>query len=141
MIIKVRSIASLLRSKTVLKAYAIDNTKGLEANDVIKALLLDYRFWNNLEDVKKVLQSIHEQQKMSESNRAHLGYVVSRWKRIELHLRGSLSRINYSYADKIRAIFISDVNAKGYSTHLWNDRFNKQVTDIHLAAYYLDPAN
>jgi hypothetical protein len=140
-ILQVGSINSLIRSKIALKAYAIDNTKGLDASEFIKTQLLDHRFWNNLEDVKEVLQLIHEQQKMSESNRAHLGYVVTRWKKIADHLRQLIARTNYPHADRIRTIFTPRPNAKGDLIHLWNDRFNKQVTDIHFAAYHLDPAN
>ncbi len=76
--LQIDSIVSLFCSKNILKIYTINNIKDLKTSESIKALLLNYRFWNDLENVKKILQLIYEQQKISESNRVYLDYVITR---------------------------------------------------------------
>jgi len=76
--LQIDSIVFFFRSKNVLKIYTIDDIKDLKTSKSIKILLLNYRFWNDLENVKKILQLIYKQQKILESNRVYLDYIITR---------------------------------------------------------------
>ena len=54
-----------------------EDERGLNQQAVINAVMT-HQFWNDLSDVLLVMEVIHEQQKMSESGKAHLGYVIKR---------------------------------------------------------------
>lgn len=88
-----RLIHSLLRSKDALRRYGtrddLDHEKSEEGkgNHVrMMETIIDPNFWHDLEDMIEILKPLHDCQVMSESGDAHLGYVVKRWKTIEIHL-------------------------------------------------------
>jgi hypothetical protein len=77
----------LLNTRQALRAYAALKFSGEGKDKWIVSALLDDGLWNQLELLLKLLNPIHEEQKISESNGAHLGLVRARWDHIraELH--------------------------------------------------------
>lgn len=120
-------INSLLNSKEVLQQYALNGRAALQSRE---QLLLDCGFWNELEDLKLILEPINTAQKKSKTDAAHLGYVNERWLSfwddfIKLVETGRFPQI----------LPMLDIN--GY----WQEVFNQQTTNIHWVAYFLDPQN
>ena len=80
---------SVICSKKALRRYSLDpqakfnskhNKKGDDnVHEKVLNILCDHQFWNDLEDVEQILQPIHEAQKMSESDDAHIGHVIKHW--------------------------------------------------------------
>lgn len=88
------------------------------------------------------MEVIHEKQKMSESGKAYLGYVIIRWKIIETYLRSFRTQAGFPAAEAIADIFLN------VATHtstgcpcpaVFQSRFEKQILDIHWVAYHLAP--
>lgn len=141
-------IKSLLRSQMALRLWSVHDQvadgvdeRGLNQQAVINAVMT-HQSWNDLSDVLLVMEVIHEQQKMSESGKAHLGYVIKRWKTIETHLRSFRTRAGFSAIEAVGNIFLDG------ATHtktgrprpaVFQSRFEKQILDIHWVAYHLDP--
>ena len=75
-----RLINSLLRSKAALRRYTLDKRIDNETANAknINKLLENPLFWTQLKNLKKIFNVPHEQQVMSKSNHAHLGYVLQR---------------------------------------------------------------
>ena len=77
---QVGHIKSLLRSQMSLRLWSVhdqtipdaDEERRLHQQRVIDAVMT-HQFWNELSDVLLVMELIHEQQKMSESGKAHIG--------------------------------------------------------------------
>lgn len=69
-----------------------------------------------------------------------MGYVIARWHMIEHHLRPLQNRATFGPSRKHDALFSNHINRpSNLCRSLWETRFNKQVMDIHWAAYHLDP--
>lgn len=102
---------------------------------------MDREFWLDLEDLMEVIKPLHQNQLMSESGRAHLGYVLSRWKQIYQHLYGLSNRPGFKPAPYLLRLFTDRPMATSIQPSLWKARFERQITDIHRIAYHLDPAN
>ena len=81
-----------------------------------------------LSELAEILKPIHEAQKMSESNSATLGKVIPRWLGLKEDLKG-LSKL-YPYLDPILT-----------SEGTFDKRFGVQTSDIHWAAFLLDPTS
>lgn len=103
---------------------------------------MTHQFWNDLSDILLVMEVIHEKQKMSESGKAYLGYVIKRWKIIETYLRSFRTQAGFPAAEAIADIFLN------VATHastgcpcpaVFQSRFEKQILDIHWVAYHLAP--
>ena len=85
-------------------------------------------FWAELEQLRELLQPLHEALKMSESNKTHLGTVVERWKGMYAHLM----RMQRDFP------VLSDfVQQDG----IFSSRYQRQIIPIHIVAYYLTPTN
>ncbi len=54
----------------------------------------------------EILKPLHDCQVMSESGDSHLGYVVQRWKTIELHLRALHHRAGFDRSQEVGNIFL-----------------------------------
>ena len=93
-------------------------------------MLVDRAFWNDLEDVEMILRPLNEAQRESESDGAHIGFVISRW----MKMKDTLERL-YK-AGKFRQL----ASIIGPAGELFQ-RFERQTSDIHWAAYCLDPTN
>jgi uncharacterized membrane protein len=81
---------------------------------------------------------------MSESNKSNISYVYLRWLQVELHLENIANSSNVfaidicEYLDKVDTEMKSnrEVEKKGFT---WQR--NRQLTSIHIAAYFLYPEN
>ena len=103
---------------------------------------LDHIFWSSLEDLDLVLGIIHEEQIQSECGKSHLGLVITIWKKIKTHLWDLSRRSNFAPASKLDTLFTSrQTRRRNPLKSIWNTRFEKQVLDLHWAAYHLDPNN
>ena len=83
--IQINFFNSLYRSKEVLIYYFCDQhvifNFNINKKQKQKILLLDlqvHNFWNDIDDAKKILNLIFEQQKMLKFNKTHLRYVIQR---------------------------------------------------------------
>ena len=145
-----RLLNSLLRSKQALRAWAIHPGIDCEPNEerkqgqtaVIESIN-KHAFWADLEDLREIIAPIYNEQVMSEDNRAHLGYVLQRWKRIKNHLQTLQHRTGFTRSDEIAEIFADRYDSRTGNPvpSVWDTQFKKQVLDIHLVAFHLDPAN
>ena len=123
-------IKSLIRSKDALKAYAVDSRSSLTKDKRdLGALLLDRKFWAEVEELEEVLRPVHEAQLSSEDDTAHLGHVTKRW----LGMKEALTTLHQGGASGLYDIFRPE--------GIWAEVYKKQTTDIHWVAYYLDPAS
>lgn len=83
-------------------------------------------------------------QKKSEDNKANIGYVYQRWNEIEAHLRSYSARDTQFATDVKQYLDIKpspNVKLTGIDKKNWTRRRNKQVTAVHLLAFYLHPKN
>ena len=138
-----RLLHSLTRSRRALQLYATDiNTDRIAVSGIID-IIQDAQFWDDLEHLKTIFEPIHKAQIQSESLQSHLGHVYTRWGAIKAHLRGLANNTAFPLHSQVALIFarrpLRNGNLVGKS--IWDTQYNKQILPIHLAAYYLDPAN
>ena len=62
---------------------------------------IDRTFWNELEDVEMILRPLNEAQHQSESDGAHIGYVISRWMKINDELERLYDTGKFSQVDSV----------------------------------------
>ena len=75
--------------------------------------------------MRDLIAPIHEMQKMSESEKSHVGCVYPRWLAIKNHLQNLIPL---------------QPSAQPLLMH-FESRLHTQTKPIHLVAYYLDPIN
>ena len=75
---------------------------------------------------------MHELQRTSEDNKATLSYVFERWQKISSYLYTFANSCS-SFADDINRFIIHKEKMP------WKARFDRQITPLHVAAYYLQP--
>ena len=129
---------SLKRSKDALKAYAIDTRSSLtfsktpnsQSKTSVKEWLLSHAFWNNIDDMLEVLTPLHEAQKTSEADNAHLGHVSDRWLTMKVVLQELYDRNPLPGLHDV-------IKPDG----IWAELYHQQTTDIHWVAHALDPAH
>jgi hypothetical protein len=78
-----RQVESILDNQVALQGYAVLP----HATDSWKPTLQSPLFWQDLRGLYNIIQSFHEQQKISESNNAGLRYVYPRWLKLNDHLQ------------------------------------------------------
>lgn len=123
-----RLFQSLLRNKEALQQFTyIHNDVVLSQN--AEQLINSTIFWAEIESMVELLEPIDTLLRMSESNDAHLGMVVSRWKSI----LGHLSQVKNNFFGL--QDFLSPIEGA------FRDRYQRQVLSIHIAAFYLSPIN
>jgi hypothetical protein len=155
---QVNLLNSVLNNKRVLKIFAEDFLRTTVENQTYKVwrdmcqdiFLNNEGFWNPLEDLLALLQPIHEKQKMSESGRASISYVFDRWLGITSHLI-DVTKSHNRFAESIRKFRCDTAIQKGRNgspDHPRQDgksleqlRLDRQLTDLHVAAYFLVPEN
>ena len=89
-------------------------------------MLVDRVFWNDLEDVEMMLRPLNEAQRQSKSDGAHIGFLISRW----MKMKDELERL---YETGKFPQLASIIGPEG--------ELSRQTSDIHWAAYCLDPTN
>jgi hypothetical protein len=124
-------VLSVLRCKGALFSWLGDKRaamgkKGSKVNSLEK-IILDHSFWTNLSSLEQILRPIHEAQKMSESNKSTLSKVVPRWMKLEAELQ----QLGKQYP-----LLVGGVTQAG---GVFRERSKKQITDVHYAAWLLDP--
>jgi hypothetical protein len=133
---QVRQIQSINKSSEALKAYAERPDDDKSKPITIKPLLYKTSdFWQQSRALEVVLEPIHTQQKMSESNRSTLGKVYTRWITLNGHFQEFRKASSGTWWQEINN-YCTRVGRGG-----WNDRCKQQVLPIHLAAYILLPVN
>jgi hypothetical protein len=128
---QVDQLDSIIRAEAPLRLFSIT----ANAADTINPLLQDNMFWDRTIAAKKILGPIHEQQKMSESNRATLAKVYPCWMTINSHLMAMSSPGACLFSQDI-AEYLARVGKGG-----WNYRMSKQLLPVHTAAYILTPVH
>jgi hypothetical protein len=124
-------VLSVLKNKEALFLWIADSRArvGKKKNITqLRSIIVDSEFWSKLGEVAEIIKPIHEAQKMSESNSATLAHVIPRWLRLESKLV-ALSEL-YPYLKPILA-----------PGGIFNTRLNMQTSEIHWAAFVLDPTS
>lgn len=107
-------IRSFCRSKQPLKLWASDDQLEAGTNSdkkkQLKAVVsivqhINRIFWSGLEELEEIFSIIHNQQILSEANKANFGQVVLQWLKIETHLQSLQQQIGFGGISKINAIF------------------------------------
>lgn len=119
-------VESVINNKAALREYL---NHFDEVPVEIRESIRSNEFWIRLDMLKEVLEPIDDAIKMSESDKSHLGYVISRWASIRTHLV------------RMQTDFPSLEEFLTPDTGSFALRFKRQVNDIHLVATYLTPAN
>ncbi|RKF81884.1 hypothetical protein GcM3_030035, partial [Golovinomyces cichoracearum] len=125
-------IKSINRSYESLKIYAGKPDDINEPIVDLKASHLHYNcdFWQHNKELERLLEPLHNLQKMCESNKARLNKVYTHWATVEAHLRewSSWSEDTPSYYHRI-------------GKNGWQALKAQQVLPIHYVAYELNPQN
>jgi hypothetical protein len=132
------SVWSLLRSREALFSYAIDTraqvaAKTEKAEDssslAVMQLLRDASFWAKVSKLERILRPIHEVQKESEGERQLLGQVYSWWHKFVMKW------------DEISNGMPEDKPLIERPKKILTERLNKQVGDLEMLAWALNPVN
>ncbi|RKF55284.1 hypothetical protein GcC1_204035 [Golovinomyces cichoracearum] len=129
---RIAQIDFICNSENALKSYIAypDATSS-----TIKSLLSTPQFWQKLSGLWLFFKPIHTHQKMSESNGATINKVYPRWIDINRHM-------NEFQLEESGSPWWQEINSYCTSTQgVWNQRMEKQLLSIHLAAYILTPEN
>ena len=103
-----------------LKRFARDTQNECENAEILEALT-DILYWNDVDELLDILFSITEEQIMSESSKGNLSQVYERWGKIRDHL---------ALQEQVTSLL-----------NEYDDRVEKQTSDMHLLAFHLNPAN
>lgn len=124
-----RLVQSIINSRDAIRRYAL-TWPDAETELPYKASVCieDPTFWTGVEQLRELLKPLDEAVKMSESGKSHLGTVIQRWETVIRHLN-SQSR----FYPQLQTFMEPN---KGFA-----QRYARQVLPIHIAAYYLIPAN
>ena len=106
--------------------YAFEHVGQKDMGKDIIDNLVSPSFWINVELFRELLEPIDEAIKMSESDKGHLGLVLSRWASIHSHLTRSATTFPSLH---------EFLQANGP----FAARFKRQVRPIHVVSTYLDP--
>lgn len=124
---QVNMIDSVSSNRQALQDLCQDTNCDMSAT--LKTLLWDPTFWKDILLINNILKPIHDIQYTSEKDGYHLHNVIRGWKQIRTHLL-----IWGTDTDQ-------DVEIQLLDERCFIPRYKKQVTDIHVAAYLLHPAN
>lgn len=119
-----RVLMSLSNNMRALQYYTTDAEIKMDRSIITD--LQDNTFWNNLGDLLRIIQPLHEAQKELEASGSHIGLVAARWIRIQEGLR-ALRLVNFK--DDLQLFVDYDLPA----------RMSIQLTPLHWAAFYLIP--
>ena len=133
---QLRALQSVLANHEAFLRYSsradvISDDRKKEKAKVTEMLAVVHnaQFWSNLALVCTILEPLHEAQKMSEANKAHLGYVYPRW----IEIRKSWETLERSGREQYRR-----VDWPGIYRH-YEERLARQVTVENYTAWALDP--
>ena len=122
-----RLVDSVLNSKDALRrygiAYSLDEL-SFNAGEHIQSSV----FWQQLEQLREILQPLDEAVRMSESNLAGLRTVIPRWEIIHQHL-------------SVHARDFPELQTFLEPNEGFKKRYNRQIIPLHVVAFYLLPKN
>ncbi|KAJ5103082.1 hypothetical protein N7532_003611 [Penicillium argentinense] len=124
-----RMLMSVKRSEQALRAYFTTHTDLGEAGRELATVANYHKFWGQLNELLVLIEPLDEAIRMSESGGANLMKVVCRWMSLRAHIQQCQEG---SSLGKDLAEFIP---------HDLTPRIDRQLTDLHWAAFYLDPKN
>jgi hypothetical protein len=122
-------VKRLQETKQALRNYAAQEFTGDGKDKWIIPMLLDDKLWDRFGLILQLLAPIHEAQKMSESTKAHLGRVKSRWDHIRAELVQLERQQQFDFVDW------------PLLWEIFDDREKRQIRPIHFLAQYLVPTN
>jgi hypothetical protein len=120
-------LESIKRSETALTSLAERSDIKIDAE--VRATLRDDDFWIHLGKLILLLKPIDEAIRKSEAVGSDLSKVLKRWKSLQSHLVSS---------ERFKP-FEHDI--RDYNTNKFDQRMEKQVSDMHWVIFYLDPTN
>jgi Protein of unknown function (DUF 659) len=124
-----KEFESIIENKQALRRWAIDQRVDFTTSDTSRAIsknILDPLFFVSLEELKSIIEPIHNALIESEGENAHLSLVRGRWAKLYLHFK--------------KAAALLTVNFKPILDK-YDIRYKRQVVDLHHLAYWLYPAN
>lgn len=124
---QVNMIESVSRNRQALQDFCEDNR--CELSPVLKQLLWDSGFWKNIMLINNILQPIHDIQYSSEKDGYKVHHVIRGWKQIRVHL--NLWSIDTDQDAEIQLL----------NKRIFIPRYQKQVMDVHVVAYFFHPSN
>jgi hypothetical protein len=122
-------LMSVKRSEQAFRAYFTSRTELSEATGELATVANRHEFWGQLSELLVLVETGDEAIQMSKSSGANLMTVVYRWMSLRAHIQQFQPGSSFS---KDLAEFILN-----YMT----PRIDRQLTDLHWTAYYLDQKN
>ena len=130
---------SLRKAQQSLEAYSrqaapqIDkkkNKKNKAESTKVLPILRDPSFWQDVATAARILGPIHEIQYLSEADNYSLHRVINNWMLIKQSLLKSTTEHGTEHCHLSHIVKI-----------LWDDRYLKQITTLHVVASLLNPEN
>jgi hypothetical protein len=110
----------LKRSIDALRKFAKDSQNEYKNAEILE-VLFDIFYWNDVDELFKILTPISEAQVMSEASKGNLSQVYERWNKI---------RDQPALQEQQSSLFAE-----------YDIRVVKQTSDIYFIAFHLNPAN
>lgn len=132
---QVGMLRALRRSQAALEAYSQQTSpqidKGRKKKTVhILPILRDPYFWQKVATATRILTPIHEIQCLSEADNYPLYRVINNW----ILIKQSLMKSGTEHGTQ-------DCQIPYIVRTLWDDRYLKQVTELHVVTSLLIPGN
>jgi hAT family C-terminal dimerisation region len=124
-----KEFQSIIDNRSVFRAFAADSRTDLTSSDTARTIaktITDSSFYATLEEVTMIIVPIHQAQIEAEGDDAHIGLVKNRWKRVMDHLAVCKSTTTADWSILYFKL---------------EERYKKQVNDIHYLAHWLNPSN
>lgn len=126
---------SVLANQRVLERYSqqahpqIDTNKKKRQTHVLP-ILQDPIFWQDAARIQRILKPIHEIQYLSEADNYPLYRVLDNWMQIKASMMNLSQERGMEHA-----------NLPHIVNTIWDERYLTQITELHVAAYLLNPTN
>lgn len=117
------TLLRLKQNEIALINYVRENSCKDEVKEVIRSL----SFWNEIDQLLRILKPIHDHIEASEAVSAHAGDHLQRWFDTSRHLN------TFRQGSTFGCDIASYLNLK------FQDRMHRQVQDTQWAAYFLNP--
>lgn len=124
---------SIKRSSEALKAWAVAALSSGDAKvSIIQIILYRKDLWLEIDNLLALLEPLHKAQKASEAQNTDIMMVTKRWLDLQVHFEAQI--MVSLFGEDIRSYLFNENSS-------WFNRFNRQVSPLHWAAYYLHPQN
>ena len=127
----IKMLTSMLKNQQAFLNYFHQKKFGIDKNkkNSLTNIVNDYSFWKNLIVAKKILNSIHQIQYMSETEEHKLYTIVVNWNKIQSHLYAMTHETN------------DETNLNHIVTITWKNKYFNQIIKFHVIAVLLLPQN